>query len=101
MLSIIWLYNRTGNRALLDLARKLHEQGKDWNAQAAHFPFKEKVTGPAANLDSHGVNNAQALKAAAVWSLVTNNDTDRAAIYQNVPGSRRIPSPAQRHVQRR
>jgi len=80
VLSIIWLYNRTGNRALLDLARKLHAQGKDWNAQAANFPFKEKVTGPAANLDSHGVNNAQALKAAAVWSLITNNDVDRAAI---------------------
>jgi len=82
VLSILWLYNRTGNRALLELARKLHAQGKDWNAQAANFPFKDKVTGTAANLDSHGVNNAQALKAAAVWSLVTNADADRAAIYQ-------------------
>jgi len=82
VLSIIWLYNRTGNRSLLELARKLHEQGKDWNAQAANFPFKEKVSGPAANLDSHGVNNAQALKAAAVWWLITNNDADRAAVYQ-------------------
>jgi hypothetical protein len=82
VLSILWLYNRTGNPALLDLARKLHSQGKDWNAQAADFPFKEKVSGPAANLDSHGVNNAQALKAAAVWSLITNKDEDRAAIYQ-------------------
>jgi hypothetical protein len=82
VLSIIWLYNRTGNRSLLELARKLHEQGKDWNAQAANFPFKDKVSGPAANLDSHGVNNAQALKAAAVWWLVTNSEADRAAVYQ-------------------
>ncbi len=82
VMSILWRYNRTGEAALLDLARKLHAQGKDWNAQAANFPYKEKVTGPEANLNSHGVNNAQALKATAVWSLVTNNDADRAAIYQ-------------------
>jgi hypothetical protein len=80
VLSIIWLYNRTGDRGLLDLARKLHAQGKDWNAQSAHFPFKEKVSGADANLDSHGVNNAQALKAAAVWSLITKDDSDRAAV---------------------
>ena len=82
VLSILWLYNRTGDASLLDLARKLHAQGKDWNAQAEHFPFKEKVSGPAANLNSHGVNNAQALKAAAVWSLITKSDSDRAALYQ-------------------
>jgi DUF1680 family protein len=81
VMSILWLYNRTGGAALLDLARKLHAQGKDWNAQAAAFPYTEKVTGPEANLNSHGVNNAQALKAAAVWSLITNSDSDRAAIY--------------------
>ena len=82
VLSVIWLYNRTGDATLLDLARKLHAQGKDWNAQAARFPYQEKVTGAAANLDSHGVNNAQALKAAAVWSLLTKSDADRAAMYQ-------------------
>ena len=80
VLSILWLYNRTGDATLLDLARKLHAQGKDWNAQAVQFPFREKVSGATANLDSHGVNNAQALKAAAVWSLITNNEDDRAAI---------------------
>lgn len=82
VMSILWLYNRTGEASLLDLARKLHVQGKDWNAQAASFPYKGKVTGAAANLNSHGVNNAQALKAAAVWSLLTNADSDRAAVYK-------------------
>jgi len=82
VVSILWLFNRTGDPALLDLARKLHAQGKDWNAQAAKFPFKSKVTGAQANLDSHGVNNAQALKAAAVWWLISKNQDDRAATYQ-------------------
>ena len=82
VLSILWLYNRTGDKSLLTLARKLHDQGKDWEAQAAHFPFTDKVTGKAANLDTHGVNNAQALKAAAVWWSITGDPADRQAIYQ-------------------
>jgi rhamnogalacturonyl hydrolase YesR len=32
-LSVIWLYNRTGDPKLLDLVRLLHAQGHDWMAQ--------------------------------------------------------------------
>src|SRR5580698_6862041 len=32
LLSVIWLYNRTGSAYLLDLARLLHAQGYDWEA---------------------------------------------------------------------
>ena len=82
VLSILWLYNRTGDESLLALARKLHAQGKDWEAQAAQFTFTGKVTGRAANLDTHGVNNAQALKAAAVWWSITGESADKQAIYE-------------------
>ena len=37
VLSILWLYNRTGDKSLLDLARRLHDQGHDWEAQFADF----------------------------------------------------------------
>ena len=42
VLSVLWLYNRNGDRALLDLARKLHTQGHDWEAQFAEFPDQGK-----------------------------------------------------------
>ena len=81
VLSVLWLYNRNGDRALLDLARRLHQQGHDWEAQFANFQTREKVTKQQANLATHGVNNAMALKAAAVWWLITGDAGDRAALY--------------------
>ncbi len=82
VLSVLWLYNRNGDRALLDLARKLHTQGHDWEAQYANFQNKEKVARGAANLSTHGVNTAMALKAAAVWYLITGEAGDRASLSQ-------------------
>lgn len=93
LVTVLWLYNRTGDPALLDLARMLHEQGADWKKHYADFPFTEKVTEaqlglkpglgtfPDAAMLAHGVNNAMALKTSAVWSLVSKSDADRNAIY--------------------
>jgi hypothetical protein len=82
VLSVIWLYNRTGDAKMLELARKLHQQGHDWEAQFADFRTTEKVTRAQAGLSTHGVNNAMAMKAAAVWWLVTGDPGDRAALYK-------------------
>ena len=89
----IWLYNRTGDPKLIELVRLLHSQGHDWQAQYANFKFTELVTPESIKLNdggglldpalsTHGVNNGQALKAAPVWSLVTNNDSDRRGLGQ-------------------
>jgi hypothetical protein len=94
LVTVLWLYNRTGDPALLDLARMLHDQGADWKKWYEEFPFKEKVTEdriglkpglgvfPDAAMFAHGVNNAMALKTSAVWSLVSRGDADRTAIYR-------------------
>jgi DUF1680 family protein len=82
VLTLFWLYNRNGDRKLLDLARKLHAQGHDWEAQFVDFKFHEKVTKKDANLATHGVNNAMALKAAAVWWELTGDRSDREALYR-------------------
>ncbi len=79
VVSILWLYNRAPDPKLLDLARKLHQQGHDWEAQYANFGFTDKTQAPNINLASHGVNNGMGLKAAAVWSEITNQQTDRDA----------------------
>jgi Enterochelin esterase and related enzymes len=50
VLTLFWLYNRNGDSTLLDLARKLHAQGHDWEAQFAQFRFHDKVEKKDANL---------------------------------------------------
>ena len=87
-LSVIWLYNRTGNSKLLDLMQLLHGQGYDWLAEYANFQFTERTTAEAIKLKeggglkdlalaTHGVNNAQAIKTGPVWSLVSGSEADR------------------------
>lgn len=66
VVSVYWLYDRTGEKWLLDLAAKLHEQGYDWIAHFGDLPHKEKAK--RWRHESHVVNNAMGVKAPAVWS---------------------------------
>jgi hypothetical protein len=91
-LSVLWLYNRTGDPSLLNLARLLHTQGFDWQKDFADFKYTERITAEKIKLAenglndialaTHGVNNGQAIKAAPVWSVLSNKQQDRAAIHQ-------------------
>jgi hypothetical protein len=89
--SVLWLYNRTGDRSLLELAKLLHQQGYDWEAQFANFKYTSKETSarlglkehgpiPDAAMQTHGVNNAMALKVAPLWWLLSGNARDRDEI---------------------
>jgi DUF1680 family protein len=80
--SILWLYNRNGDGKLLDLARALFAEGYDWKKQFDAFTFTDKVTKPQANMETHGVNNAMAMKTSTLWSLISGEDSDRRAIYR-------------------
>jgi hypothetical protein len=93
VLSVVWLYQRTGSRYLLDLAKLLHQQGYDWIGSFDKFQYKEKVTAEFIKLEqgqgladlalaTHGVNNGQAVKCGPVWSLLSGNSRDRAAALQ-------------------
>ncbi len=86
--SALWLYNRTGDKNLLDLVRLLRQQGYDWEAEFAHFPYTSKMTReklgltdnhpiPDMAMQTHGVNNAMALKAAPIWWLLSGNPADK------------------------
>jgi uncharacterized protein len=91
-LTVIWLYNRTGDPNLLTLVRLLHTQGFDWQGNFANFRHTERMTAEQLHLpegglsdlalSTHGVNNGQAIKAAPVWSVLTGQPQDRAAIHQ-------------------
>lgn len=80
--TIAWLYNRTGDASLLELAKKLSRQGYDWKAHFADFQYPGKVTPQQANLKTHVVNNAMAMKTSGVWSWFSRDKADREAIYQ-------------------
>lgn len=84
ILSILWLYNRNGNPALLDLARSIQRQGYDWASQFANFEYREKVRREQTSLKTHVVNNAMALKTSTVWGLVSGQASDRQAIYRQL-----------------
>jgi uncharacterized protein len=92
LLTVIWLYNRTGSPWLLDLARQLHQQGYDWVAQYADFHYTQRVSeeflraraaAPLADLAlaTHGVNNGQGVKTGPVWSLVSGSGPDRQSVF--------------------
>ena len=84
LLSIIWLYNRNGDPKLLDLAKQIAGQGFDWKGLYADYPYRDKVEKKSANLASHGVNNAMAIKTSAVWSLISGSREDREASRQMI-----------------
>ena len=92
-LVVIWLFNRTGDPKLIDLAKLLHKQGFDWQADFADFKFTQPVTPEMIKLNennglgdyalsTHGVNNGQALKAAPVWSMISGSEADRHGVTQ-------------------
>jgi hypothetical protein len=91
VLSVVWLYNRTGDADLLRLADLLHQQGFNWRRQFEEFEFKEKLTAQELELtkgivssdrtmQTHGVNNAMGLKSSALWWLFSQNESDRRGV---------------------
>ena len=92
LLTVLWLYDRTADPALLNLMQLLHTQGYDWKAQYEHFHYTERMSEAhiehlskvprfaEAKMATHGVNNAQAIKTGALWSRVTGATSDRQAV---------------------
>jgi hypothetical protein len=95
LVSVVWLYNRTGDESLLKLAKLLHDQGYNWKQQFDHFEYTTKTDRsildsrsgaglPDRAMQTHGVNNAMALKMSPEWSLVSGSEEDRKAVYQQI-----------------
>ena len=82
VLSIVWLYNRTGERWLLEVAEEVHRQGYDWTDHFTHFRYPERVTEGHYDLMNHGVNNAMGIKAPGVWFQFSRAEADRRAVYE-------------------
>lgn len=68
--SVYWLYNRTGEKWLLDLAHKLHRNTADWN-QRNNLP------------NWHNVNVAQCFREPATYYMQTKDSSHLKATYNN------------------
>jgi DUF1680 family protein len=66
--SIYWLYNRTGEKWLLDLAVKVHRRTIDWTT-GIH--------------DWHGVNLSQGFREPTIWSMQSRDGAHRRGAYRN------------------
>jgi Beta-L-arabinofuranosidase, GH127 len=66
--SIYWLYNRTGERWLLDLAVRLHREGQRWDE---------------GRLNLHGVNFAQGFREPGVYFVQSRDKKDLDAAERN------------------
>ncbi|NMB46445.1 MAG: hypothetical protein GX998_08570 [Firmicutes bacterium] len=82
IISVHWLYERTGEAWLLELAAKVKEQGYDWQDHFTHFRYRRKQS--TINLESHVVNNAMGLKTPGVWYRQSGTASDRSAIYRGL-----------------
>ncbi len=79
LLAIWWLYERTGEVWLPELAVKLHAQGFDWQSFFARWPLAAPTPHGRWNYAGHVVNNAMALKAPALWWRLTGAGRERDA----------------------
>ncbi|WP_299467445.1 beta-L-arabinofuranosidase domain-containing protein [Mucilaginibacter sp.] len=68
--SVYWLYNRTGDKFLLELATRLDQNTADWR-QANNLP------------NWHNVNVAQCFREPATFYLQSHNPQDLAATYND------------------
>jgi DUF1680 family protein len=82
VLSIHWLYQRTGEKSLLGLAAKSHSQGYDWRRHFEDFRWKDKLKVEDCDLTNHVVNNAMAVKQPGVWYRQSHDPVDREAVFK-------------------
>jgi hypothetical protein len=64
----VWLYNRTGEPWLIELAKKIHRGMARWNKDV---------------VDWHNVNIAQGFRAGTVFSMVSQDASDRESAERN------------------
>jgi len=91
--SVLWLYNRTGEPWLLELAEKVHRNTAPWtsrdhslNAIGNHKEIREGMEWPdwyGDLIDWHNVNVAQAFREPAQYYLLSGNEEDLKATYDN------------------
>ncbi len=83
-LSMLWLYERTGDERLLDTAKLLERQGYDWRAHFTAFPYRERTDRSKASMDTHVVNNAMGIKAPGISYRLGGGEFAEQAVFEGL-----------------
>jgi hypothetical protein len=78
-LTVHWLYEKTEEAWLLELAATARAQGYDWVQHFSEFRYRDKVRPEECGYETHVVNNAMAIKAPGVRYRQSGDDADRDA----------------------
>jgi len=91
--SVFWLYNRTGDKFLLELAEKIHRNTSDWigrqhDLKDIHNYYEVRDGGEVPDwyrdqIDWHNVNHAQAFREPAQYALLSHKKEHVQATYDN------------------
>ncbi|MEP0712016.1 beta-L-arabinofuranosidase domain-containing protein [Algoriphagus sp.] len=91
--SVFWLYNRTGDEFLLELAEKIHLNTSNWTGRDLpieqvknYYVVRDGGEVPdwyRDQVDWHNVNHAQAFREPAQYYLLSKNEDDLKATYEN------------------
>lgn len=81
LVSLYWLYNRTGNPDLLRVADSIHANSFDWVGYFRAFPYTSDVLAQGLKYGhlTHVVNIAMAVKHPSVWYQQSNDPRDAEA----------------------
>ncbi len=79
LIPLFWLYERTGEPWLLDLAVKLRAQGFDWVALYENWPMQAPYERGRWSQMTHVVNQAMMLKSGALYARLSGLVRDRDA----------------------
>ncbi len=84
LIPLYYLFERTGEEWLLDLAVKFMAQGFHWGDFFKRWPCSEATPRGRWNFMSHVVNNAMAIKAHGLWRRISAEESDRLAVYDMI-----------------
>lgn len=82
VLCIHWLYRKTSEEFLLNLAQIICKQAIDWTSIFADFPFWRKVE--EWDWRTHVVNVAMGIKAPGILYDFTGNEDERVAVHKGI-----------------
>lgn len=81
-----WLYQRTKDPALLEVAESIHRTSFDWSGYFLDFPYTTEAAkkGYEIGHPTHVVNIAMGIKGPGLWFRQSADERDKQAVYQGI-----------------